>query len=432
MEEKRFIDLLNKELVKSLGCTEPIAITYAVAMARRQLGTSIIKKVTIKASRNLIKNAMSVSIPGTTLYEINLSSVLMAGALGIIKPDIEKNLEILNNIKKSDIENAKELISEGLINVELHDSKSKFYLEVIVESITSKARVVIENSHTNVVLIEVDGEIINETPMIIPNPSDNENMDFLEMDSILEFVYKVALDELEIIQNAIDITKKICEEGLNKSYGLNVGKNIESNMDNGFFSMDIISKAISLTAAGSDARMSGCTLPAISNSGSGNQGISATMPVVVVAEEMAIDREIKIRAVTLSNLVTIYIKSHLGRLSPMCGAIISSMGACCGITFILGGKKREIESALQIMMANVTGMICDGAKSGCALKVSTCTYAAFQSALLAVSGVSISEKEGIIEKNLEKTIENFCTLANTGMKEADRLILEMMMQKTHS
>jgi len=196
--------------------------------------------------------------------------------------------------------------------------------------------------------------------------------------------------------------------------------------------MDIISKAISLTAAGSDARMSGCTLPAISNSGSGNQGISATMPVVVAAEQMGIDTEKKIRAVTLSNLVTIYIKSHLGRLSAMCGAIISSMGACCGITFILGGKKREIESALQIMMANVTGMICDGAKSGCALKVSTCTYAAFQSALLAVSGVSISEKEGIIEKNLEKTIENFCTLANTGMKEADRLILEMMMEKTYS
>jgi L-cysteine desulfidase len=432
MEEKKFIDLLNKELVKSLGCTEPIAITYAVAMARMQVGTSIIKKVIIKASSNLIKNAMSVSIPGTTIYEINLSSVLMAGALGIIKPDIEKNLEILNDIKKADIENAKELISDGLINIELHDSKSKFYLEVILETITSKARVVIENSHTNIVLIEVDGKIINETPVIIPNQAETDNMDFLDMGSILEFVDNVNLKELKIIENSINITKKICKEGLNKPYGLNVGKNIESNIDNGFFSMDIISKAISLTAAGSDARMSGCTLPAISNSGSGNQGISATMPVVVVAEQMDIDTEKKIRAVTLSNLVTIYIKSHLGRLSAMCGAIISSMGACCGITFILGAKKREIESAIQIMMANVTGIICDGAKSGCALKVSTCTYAAFQSALLAVSGVSISEKEGIIEKNVEKTIGNFCTLANTGMKEADRLILEMMMEKSYS
>lgn len=431
MEEKRFIEILNKELVKSLGCTEPIAITYAVALARRQLGTSI-NKVNINASRNLIKNAMGVSIPGTKINEINLSSALMAGALGIIKPDIEKNLEILNDIKRSDIENAKELISEGLINIELHDSKSNLYLEVIIETKTSKARVVVENSHTNVVLMEVDGKIIKETPMIIPHPTKTEeNMDFLNMDSILKFVDHVDVNKLEIIKTGIYLNKKICEEGLKKSYGLNVGKNIESNISNGFFSIDIISKAISLTAAGSDARMSGCTLPAMSNSGSGNQGISATMPVVVVAEQMGIDPEKKVRAVTLSNLITIYVKSFLGRLSAMCGAIISSMGACCGITYILGGGKREIESALQLMMANVTGMICDGAKSGCALKVSTCTYAAFHSALLAVSGVTISEKEGIIENNLEKTIENFSTLAKTGMKEADRLILEMMLQKTY-
>jgi len=173
-------------------------------------------------------------------------------------------------------------------------------------------------------------------------------------------------------------------------------------------------------------------LPAMSNSGSGNQGISATMPVVTVSEEMDIDLEQKIRAVTLSNLVTIYIKSYLGRLSAMCGATISAMGACCGITYLLGGKSKEIESALQIMMGNITGIICDGAKSGCALKVSTCTYAAFQSALLAVDGVFISHKEGIIENNLVKTIENFSTLANQGMMETDRLILEMMLEKSHS
>ena len=435
MEEKRFIELLNRELVKSLGCTEPIAITYAVALAKRQLDESLIKNVQIKASRNLIKNAMSVSIPGTNINEINLSSALMAGALGIIKPDIEKNLEILTDMKKSDLENAKELISEGVISINLHDSLSKLYLEVIIETMTSKSRVVIENSHTNVVLIELDGKIIKETPLILPDLSkeekEEENLDFLNIESIMEFVEKVDLHELDIIKKCIDINKKICKEGLKKSYGLNVGKNMELNKSRGFFSKDIVSNAISITAAGSDARMSGCTLPAMSNSGSGNQGISATMPVVSVSEEMGIDLEKKIRAVTLSNLVTIYVKSYLGRLSAMCGATISAMGACCGITYLLGGNSKEIESALQIMMGNITGIICDGAKSGCALKVSTCTYAAIQSALLAIDGIYISSKEGIIENNLVNTIENFSKLANQGMMEADRLILEMMLEKTH-
>jgi len=433
LKESNIIEILNKELVRSLGCTEPITITYAVALARKQIKNELITKVEIKASRNLIKNAMSVTIPGTRSCKINLSSALLAGALGVIKPLKEKNFEILSDLNKNDVENAKELVSEGLIDINLYDSKSKLYLEVIVESRASLARVVIEDSHSNVKLIEVNGEIIKKNDHVHSNTTKKCEYDnFLNIKSILEFVQKVEVSKLEIIKKTIEINKNICQEGLEKSYGLKVGRSIEINKSTGFFSNDIVSNVVAYTAAGSDARMSGCSLPAMSNSGSGNQGISATIPVVIVAEEMNFPMEKEIRAVTLSNLITLFIKSNIGRLSAVCGASISAMGACCGITFLLGGERREIESALQLMMANVTGIICDGAKSGCALKISTCTFAAVQTALMALDGISIDAKEGIIEDEAEKTMKNFCNVANSGMVKVDQLILDIMLQKSHS
>ncbi|MCK9150599.1 serine dehydratase subunit alpha family protein [Methanobacterium alcaliphilum] len=433
MEENKFIDILERELVTSLGCTEPISIAYAVALACKYAGGGLINKVKINASRNLIKNAMSVTIPGTHISEINLSSAYLAAALGIIKTDIEKNLEILEDLNKTDIEKAKELLSEGIISINLHDSQSKLFLEVITNTSTTEARIIIENTHTNVISIEVDGKSIEKTPHLTTRTEKvDEDLDFLDINTILEFIQNIDISKLNIIKKSIKINKKICKEGLKNSYGLQVGKSIELNKSNGFFSDDILSKVIAYTAAGSDARMSGCKLPAMSNSGSGNQGISATMPIVVVCEEMELPMEKEIRAVALSNLITIFIKSRLGRLSAVCGATISAMGACCGITYLLGGGRKEIDSSLQIMMANITGMICDGAKSGCALKISTCTFAAIHSSLLALNGTSISCQEGIIECDSSKTIENFCKLANNGMLYADKLILEMMLQKTYS
>jgi len=430
MEESKFIEILNKELVRSQGCTEPITITYATALARKHVD-GMVTQVKINASRNLLKNAMNVTLPGTQSNEINLSSALMAAALGIIKPDTEKNLEILSNITKMDVENAKELISAGIITLNFSDSELKLYLEVMVKTNLSIARVIIANSHTNVVLIEVNGNIIKKIPLDKLNLSKKElSADFLDIPGILDFIEKIEISKLDTIKSSIDINKKICFEGLEKSYGLCVGRNIKLNKNTGFFSDDITSQTIAFTAAGSDARMSGCSLPAMSNSGSGNQGISTTIPVVIVGEKLDLPMESLIRAVTLSNLITIYIKSQIGRLSAMCGATISATGASCGIVYLLGGHKSEIESTIQIMLANLTGMICDGAKSGCALKIATCTYASIQSALLAVNGVKINNNEGIIEKNPEKTIENLCNLVNIGMLTVDNQIMEIMLQKT--
>ena len=426
MEEEKFLNLLNEELIIALGCTEPTAIAIATATARKYVWGDNILHVKVKASRNVIKNALSVGIPGTDSCGINL-----AAALGIFAYNSNKDLQILANIKPSDIKNAIKMVKKNLITVKLADTTKKLYIEVVIETDISYSRVIIEDHHDNVVLIEVDGNIIKtkqckDTLNITPN---NEQFDYLNLDSILEFIQTVDIEKLDLIKQCIEINTQICLEGLKKPYGLNVGRSIKNEMEMEFLADDTINYATALTAAGSDARMAGSSLPVMSNSGSGNQGISTTIPVVVFGEDSK--EEKIIRAVTLSNLVTIYIKLKLGRLSALCGASISATGACSGITYLMGGDESEIKSSIQNMMGNLTGMICDGAKAGCALKVATCTNAAIQSAIVTLEGNMIGSSNGIIEKNADDTIENFCLIGNTGMIEADRLILDIMLKKSN-
>ena len=426
MEEEKFLNILNEELIIALGCTEPTAIAIAAATARKYVWGGNILGVNVKASRNVIKNALSVGIPGTDSCGINL-----AAALGIFAYDSDKNLQILANIKPSDIQNAIKMVKKNLISVRLSDTPKKLYIEVVIETDISYSKVIIEDHHDNVVLIEVDGHTIKTSQFknSLNDTHDNEALDYLNLDSILEFIQTVDIGKLDLIKQCIDINTKICLEGLKNHYGLNVGRSIKNKMEMGFLADDTVNYATALTAAGSDARMAGSSLPVMSNSGSGNQGISTTIPVVVFGE--GYDEEKIIRAVTLSNLVTIYIKLKLGRLSALCGASISATGACCGITYLMGGDESQIKSSLQNMMGNLTGMICDGAKAGCALKVATCTNAAIQSAIVTLEGNIIGSSNGIIEKNADDTIENFCLIGNTGMIEADRLILDIMLKKSN-
>ena len=426
MEEEKFLSLLNEELIIALGCTEPSAIAIAAATARKYVWGSNILHVKVKASRNVIKNALSVGIPGTDSCGINL-----AAALGIFAYDSDKNLQILANIKQSNIQNAIKMVKQNLISVKLADTHKKLYIEVVVETDISYSKVIIEDNHDNVVLIEVDGTIIknNQSRDTLNSTPAADEFDFLNLDSILEFVQTVDIEKLDLIRQCIEINTKICVEGLKNPYGLNVGRSIKNKMETGFLADDIVNYATALTAAGSDARMAGSCLPVMSNSGSGNQGISTTIPVVVFGEGS--DEEKIVRAVTLSNLITIYIKLKLGRLSALCGASISATGACCGITYLMGGDESKIKSAIQNMMGNVTGMICDGAKAGCALKVATCTNAAVQSAIVTLEGNMIGSSDGIIEEDAVDTIDNFCTIGNMGMNEADRLILDIMLKKNN-
>lgn len=425
--EEQFFEILNRELVVAMGCTEPIAIVMTAAHAKKHSKGKIIESVSVKASRNIIKNAFSVKIPGTNDCGINL-----AAALGMYINTPKINMELLDNIEEEVVDAAKKMVEKGIVTVAVADTPKKLYVEVTVKTDKSSCKAVIEDFHDNLVMIEVDGNISNLKPRNESINIDDSMFENLTLDEILRFTSLVETEKLGMIKECIDLNSKISFEGLNNCYGIEVGRNISSNSDGKLLGNDISNHAVALTASGSDARMAGCDLPVMTNSGSGNQGISATMPVVVFAAYINADEETMIRAVTLSNLITIYIKSSLGRLSALCGATVAAAGSCCGITYLMGGTEEQIKSSLQNVLGNVTGMICDGAKAGCALKVATCTTAAIQSAICVMEGHHIKSTDGIIEEDPEDTIRNFCKIGNMGMAEADRILLEIMMNKTNS
>lgn len=420
MNEQLFLDVLDRELVVALGCTEPIAIALASAVANKHLKEPLVF-LEVYASANIIKNAMGVSIPGTGKSGMNLAAAL--GSLG----DADKNLEVLTGLSEEHILEAGHMISAGKIRISRADTMKKLYIEVQAKSKHGYSKVIIEDRHTNITYIEADGEVIfNQKEQFLQK---EEEYSFMNINSILEFVEKVPVDKLTKVEESISLNKRIGEEGIRKDYGLKVGKSLFEVMEKGHQSNDPVNYAMALTAGGSDARMAGSSLSVMSNSGSGNQGITATLPVIAFWERMDFSEELLLRSVTLSHLVTIYIKTKFGRLSALCGATIAATGASCGITYLLGGSKKEIQGTIQNMLGNVTGMICDGAKGGCALKVATCTSAACMSSALALRGIAIGCQEGIIEEDAEKTIENLGILSCEGGKEADRIILGIMLEK---
>ncbi|AET70440.1 hypothetical protein Desor_5047 [Desulfosporosinus orientis DSM 765] len=431
MNYEKFLERLEKELVVTLGCTEPIAIAFAAALAKKNVKEENVTSITVLASTNVLKNAMAVMIPGAQGCGVDL-----AAALGVLAGDDTKGLEVLTGLTPLDVEKAKAMVEGGVVTVGIAKTAKKLYIEVSVATPHSCAKVIVADEHTRVVFVEADGKVVlNELPdheleadWSEGNKQDHED-EFITLDSIWEFVQHVQISDLSIINQTIELNTSVGLEGLRNSYGLEVGKTIKDSVSNGMLADDLITYAMALTAGASDARMSGCTMPVMSNSGSGNQGISATLPVVAVGEKLQVSKEQLIRAVTLSNLIAIYIKLKIGRLSALCGATASGTGASCGIAYLLGGGIREIKSAIQNMQGNTTGMFCDGAKVGCALKLSTCTSAAVQSALMAVQGKTIQSTDGIIESNAEETLENLGRLAKQGSAEVDHIILDIMVQK---
>lgn len=424
MDENKFLRLLDRELVVALGCTEPIAIALAAAVARKYVKGENLIDLKVYASGNVIKNAMSVNIPGTGSCGINL-----AAALGSLTSEIDKSLEILVGLNKCDIEKAKKMVMDRKVSVCLADTPKKLYIEVLAKTEKSCARVVVEDTHTNISLIEIDGKVIKSNTLLKEINESEFDTEELDIEAIWNFVKQVNINKLDIIKKSIEINRAIGIEGLENIYGLQVGRTILNQIKKGLISDDIINYAMALTAAGSDARMAGSTFKVMSNSGSGNQGITATLPVLAVWEKLRLSEEVLLRATALSHLITIYIKSKFGRLSALCGATIAATGASCGIVYLLNGDKIAVKSAIQNMLGNVTGMLCDGAKAGCALKVSTCTNAAVHTAIMAVEGITIQATDGIIDNDPEKTIENLCVLGNRGTLEADKIILSIMLNK---
>lgn len=342
MENNKISGILEKELVVALGCTEPVAIALAAATAKSYVKGQI-EEICVQASGNIIKNAKSVGIPG-----MNSSGLDFAAAIGAVAGDPNKQLEVLNGLNFEDEQKALKLIDEGKVKSLRADTPIRLYIEVNLKTDRQTARVIISDNHSNITLIEVDGKTVyNGGCENIGIQTDEEELIALTIDEIYEWVQNVDLRYLSLVKKSIELNRVIGIEGLSGDYGLKVGKTIKENVKRGILSGDIATAAMSLAAAGSDARMTGSTLPVMANTGSGNQGIAVTLPVVAVAEKLRVSEEKMIRAVALSHLITIHIKSKFGRLSALCGVTAAGMGASGAIVYLFDGSLKQIKAAIQ-------------------------------------------------------------------------------------
>ncbi|ALG48186.1 serine dehydratase subunit alpha family protein [Clostridium perfringens] len=415
-----YLRTLKKEVVPSEGCTEPIAIAYAASIAAEHLKGEI-KEVNIYLSKNVIKNALGVGIPGTGGVGIEI-----AAALGISIQKSYKKLTILSNFTEDELKKAKEIVDK---NIKQKNTNKALYIEVELLSETSKSKVIIEDTHTNVTLIECDDEIIMDNNSEVSEDLE-EDYKLFKIADIYNFAKEADFDDIKFILESAKMNEKVSEEGLKGDYGLQVGSKIIQKGNFNLFSNDASNKIIAASAAASDARMDGCAMPIMTTAGSGNQGIACSIPVAQTARLLDKSEEELARALVLSNLVTIRIKKHMGRLSPLCGAgIAGATGASCGITYLLGGNLENINYCINNMISDLSGMICDGAKETCALKIATGTNAAIQCANLAINGISATANDGIVAKDVEETIESIETLIQNGFKNVDDTILNIMLEK---
>jgi len=417
-----YLQKLKKEFVPAAGCTEPASIALAAAKARETLN-AIPERVEMKVSGNVFKNVMGVGIPGSNMVGLPISVAL--GALG---GDSKNGLEIFTNISEEIASQANCFVREGKVEIHMLHDVPKLHVECICYNGDDTSRVVIQDRHENIVLVECNGEVIFTKELKTAEEITEEQEDW-SVQSIYNFIKTVDISELQFLLEGVKLNKKIAEEGLKGNYGLQVGKSMLTSIEKGILSEDIINKSVMMAAAGSDARMAGCSMPVMSNCGSGNQGMSLTLPIMVVAEKLKVDEETLLRALALALLISIHMKSFIGQLSALCGVLLSTSGAACGITYMMGGDLTHLSSTLKNMTGSVTGMICDGANSSCAHKISASVSAGIQSSLLALNSQCLSNVDGIVDEDVEATIRNIGRLATEGMEVTDDVILKTMLEK---
>ena len=440
----QIIDIIHREVKPALGCTEPIAVALAVAKAveiitdncpcicpdgwRLKAGFSI----DVAVSGNILKNGMGVGIPGTGMVGLPV-----AAALGAVCGESARGLEVLSALDDAAVARAKELVAEGRVHIRVAPTDRLLYVKATVSvdggtaasaEVDPHAYAVIEDDHDRIVETSFADKILMSSESGAA-AADRENDDYgLTVREIYDFASSVPFEDIAFILEDRALNLALAQEGLKGDYGLKVGKAIRENQKE-VFGDDFMSYAMGLTAAASDARMAGATLPAMSNSGSGNQGITVSIPVIAYAMKYGVDDERLARALILSNLVAIHIKSYLGKLSALCGCVVASTGSACGIVWLQGGTYEQVCYAIKNMAGNITGMLCDGAKVGCAMKVASGVSCAVQSAVLAMRGTCIPSTDGIIDDCVEKTIRNLGAIGSSGMKTADSMILDIMLCK---
>ena len=443
--QQEIIALLRREVKPALGCTEPIAVALAVAKAVEIIQENCCSRcpegwrlnadlhIDVAVSGNILKNGMGVGIPGTGMVGLPI-----AAALGAVCGDSSLNLEVLSHVNESAVERAKELVRAKAVRIREADTERLLYVKATV-SVGDQARAsaevdphayaVIEDDHDRIVETSFADKILMSSESgAAASERKADGNDGLTVREIYEFACTAPYGDIAFILEDRTLNLALAHEGLRGDYGMRVGKTIRENQKE-IFGDDFLSYAMGLTAAASDARMAGSTLPAMSNSGSGNQGITVSMPVIAYAIKYGVDDERLARALILSNLVAIHIKHFLGRLSALCGCVVASTGSACGIVWLQGGGYEEVCAAIKNMAGNITGMVCDGAKVGCAMKVASGVSCAVQSAVLALRGTCIPSTDGIIDDDIEKTIRNVGAIGSAGMKGADRMILDIMLCK---
>lgn len=429
-EQQAIIDLIKRQVVPAIGCTEPMAVALCVAKATELLGMTP-ERIELRLSANILKNAMGVGIPGTGMIGLPI-----AVALGALVGRPERGLEVLCDCNKEAVERAKNYVAEQRIVISLEENDpDKLYINVQATAQGHQAEARIKTHHTHFVWLARDGVPAEGRMQACPgtiNAGDSEPDDpQLTLRKVYEFATETDVSRLNFILEAKRMNEAAAMSGLRENYGHQLGKTMCSPLGRGIMGDSIFAKVLSVTSCACDARMAGAMVPVMSNSGSGNQGICATLPVVVFAEENHNTEEELVRALIISNLTAIYIKQTLGALSALCGCVVASTGSSCGITYLMGGTYEQISYSVKNMIANLTGMICDGAKPSCALKLTSGVSTAVLSAMLAMQHKYVTSQEGIIDDDVDQSIHNLTAIGSRGMDVTDRFVLDIMTHKTN-
>lgn len=416
-----YLNILTEELVPALGCTEPIAIAYAAAKAREVLG-NFPDKVIVKCSGNIIKNAKSVVVPNTG----NLRGIKASALTGMVGGEASAVLEVLSRVTQTDVDDVKKLMETELCEIEMLPEDANLHIIVQAMFKEDSAMVEIIHTHTNICRVEKNNEVVFEKSCGKENfNSPLSDRSVLNVRDIYEFANKLKIEDVKVLlDKQIKCNLKIAEEGLTKNYGVNIGRMLMECYGN-----DVFTKMRAYAAAGSDARMSGCSMPVVTNSGSGNQGMTTSIPVAIYAKEKKVEDDKMYRALVLANLITIHQKTGIGRLSAYCGAVSAACGSGAGITYIEGGTLEQVEKTITNTIANISGIVCDGAKSSCAAKIASCLDAANMAHCLAMKDVCFEVDSGIVKENVEDTISAVGRLGRIGMKETDVEVLKIMLNQ---
>lgn len=432
-ERTSIIALIKQEVIPAIGCTEPIAVALCVAKATEILGCKP-HRIEAHLSANILKNAMGVGIPGTGMIGLPI-----AIALGALIGKSEYGLEVLKECTPDAVEAGKRMIADEAISIKLKEGiTEKLYIEITASAATTAttasscpqtATAIIAGGHTNFIYLSHNGEVLLDAPLK-STAEQNGNKTALTLKKVYDFATTAPLDEIEFILESQRLNKAAAETSFKGRYGHQLGRTLkESTREMSILGNNTFSKILSYTTAACDARMAGVMVPVMSNSGSGNQGITATLPITIYAEENNKSREELIRALTLSHLTVIYIKQSLGRLSALCGCVVAATGSSCGITYLMGGGYNQISFAVQNMIATLTGMVCDGAKPSCSLKIASGVSTSLLSAILAMEEQCVSSVEGIIDNDVDKSILNLTRIGSESMNETDHAVLDIMTHK---